>query len=37
MRGLGHGTYFSNIARTAEDAKLKFSREIDRKGYQTTN
>jgi len=37
VRGLGHVTYFSNIARTAEDAKLKFSREIDRKGYQTTN
>ena len=37
-RGLGHVTYFSNfetpnISGTAEGTKLKFSRQIDRKGY----
>jgi len=39
-RDLGHVTYFSNfgtprpnISGTAEGTKLKFSRQIDRKGY----
>ena len=38
-RGLGHVTYFSNfgtppnISGTAEGTKLKFSRQIDGKGY----
>jgi len=37
-RGLGHVTYFSNfgtpnISETAEGTKLKFSTQIDRKGY----